>query len=281
MSRKRSFLALLGLALLNAAPVLADDSFYVIAAGSKAGTQIKSVPYTISSPGLYCLAKNLTYAATTSNAITVNASDVTLDLNGFCLTGPGKTSGSGYYGISIDAGANNVEIRNGSVKSFGNDGIHAAGSIGIRVIGLRVSDNGSAGVWMAGHNHLVMGCSLFTNNTFGATIATGILKGNHSYNNGGQGLNAGDGSTISGNVCMNNVGAGISAGSGSSVLDNTVMGNGQEGILTSVGCTVTRNTSRGNTGTGIATGDNCLIANNTSEGLTIGSDCNQANNSVY
>jgi hypothetical protein len=281
MKRFHWLLALMAALLLSAAPVLADDGFYVIAGGGKAGTQINSVPYTINSPGLYCLAKNLTYTATTDNAITVNASDVTLDLNGFCLTGPGKTSGSHNEGISINAGLTNVEIRNGSVKSFGYYGIQAASCTGIRVIGLRVSDNGAAGIWMAGFDHLVVGCSAFNNGSFGATIANGMLKGNHVYDNGGQGLNAGDGSTISGNVSRSNVGAGIYASSGNSVLDNTVMGNGQQGIYTTHGCTVTRNTSRGNTGTGIATGDNCLITNNTTQGLTFGSGSTSLNNLVY
>jgi hypothetical protein len=274
-------LAIVGAVLLRAAPLLAQDDFYVIAGGGKAGTQINSVPYTINSPGLYCLSKNLTYAATTGNAITVAVGDVTLDLNGFCLTGPGKTSGPSNYGISIGTSINNVEIRNGSVKGFGYYGIFAAYCIGIRVIGLRVSDNGGAGVWMAGYDHLVMGCSLFNNKTFGAAIASGIVKGNHVYNNGGQGLNALDGSTISGNMVNSNVLVGIYAYPGSSVLDNTVMGNGESGIRAEDGCTITRNTSRGNSAVGIYTGNNCLITNNTTQGWTYGSNCTTANNTMY
>jgi hypothetical protein len=112
MRRKLWLLALVGVVLLSAAPVLADDGFYVIAGGGKAGTQINSVPYTINSPGLYCLSGNLSYISTTGNAITVNANDVTIDLMGFSLTGPGKGSGINY-GIRINSGCTNVEIRNG------------------------------------------------------------------------------------------------------------------------------------------------------------------------
>jgi hypothetical protein len=53
MKRAILFLALVAAVLLSAAPVLADDGFYVIAGGGKAGTQINSVPYPISSSGLY------------------------------------------------------------------------------------------------------------------------------------------------------------------------------------------------------------------------------------
>jgi hypothetical protein len=279
MKRRFWLMALLAMALLTAGPVLADDGFYVVAGSGKAGTPINSVPYIISSPGMYYLNGNLTSTSTTQSGIFISANDVTLDLMGYCLTGPGKTSGAGISGI--DTLANNVEIRNGTVKSFGRHGIYGSGGIGIRLIGLRVSDMGDSGAWLVGYDHLVIGCSLFNNTYFGAAIAHGILKGNHAYNNGGQGLNAGDGSTISGNVCRYNVNIGIYASAGCTVVDNTVMNSGQIGLNTYDGCTVMRNTSRGNSGAGIATGNNCLITNNTTQGLTFGSGSNSLNNLVY
>src|SRR5437868_13887701 len=45
---------------------------------------ISSVPYTISASGSYYLTTNVT--ATVSNAITIAASGVTLDLNGFTIS---------------------------------------------------------------------------------------------------------------------------------------------------------------------------------------------------
>jgi hypothetical protein len=270
MKRKFWLLAIVGAVLLSVAPVLADDGFYVIGGGGKVGTPINSLPCIISLPGMYYLNGNLTYAPTSGNAITVSANDVTLDLMGFCLTGPGKTSGTNY-GISINVGINNMEIRNGSVKSFGGSGIYAANNAGIRVIGLRVSDNGAYGVRMVGNDHVVIGCLLLNNGSTGASVASGIIKGNHVVSNGAFGLSASQGSTISGNLCRFNSSIGILASAGSTVVDNTVMNSGGTGINTSDGCTVTRNTSRGNSGVGIATGDNCLIINNTTQGLTNGS----------
>jgi hypothetical protein len=284
MKRKLWLLFML-CAVMCAAPVMADDGFYVIAGGGKAGTQINSVPYTITSPGLYCLAQNLSYSVTTGWAITVAASDVTLDLMGFCLTGPGKASGANH-GININEQINNVEIRNGTIKAFGGHGILNAlnsNDVGIRVIGVRFSDNGGAGIALNGYNHLVAGCSLLNNGDHGALIGQGMLKGNHAYHNGTRGVSIinGEGSTVSGNVCRNNTEDGLYAAPGSTVADNTVMGNGGKGIETGAGCTVMRNTSRGNTSGGIAAGYNCLISNNTTQGLTSGTGSVSVNNVVY
>ena len=60
-------------------------------------TPISSADYVISNSGSYYLTSNLT-AAAGQNGITVNADDVTIDLNGFTLTGSGADSGDGGRG---------------------------------------------------------------------------------------------------------------------------------------------------------------------------------------
>jgi hypothetical protein len=112
MKRKLWLLALVGAILLSVSPVLADGDFYVVAGGGGGGTSITSLPYTISKAGFYYLKGNLT---TSTDGITINANEVTLDLMGFSLTGPGTNSGNGIY---INDNMNNVEVRNGSVKNF-------------------------------------------------------------------------------------------------------------------------------------------------------------------
>ncbi|MFZ5453981.1 MAG: right-handed parallel beta-helix repeat-containing protein [Thermodesulfobacteriota bacterium] len=261
----------------RAFPAAAD--FYVIAGGGKAGTQITSVPYTITSPGLYCLSRNLTYSNSTGYAITVTVSGVTLDLMGFSLSGNGKNSYT-TTGIFVNAELEGVEIRNGTVTSFGGYGIFTQGCKGVRLIGLRVQDNGGMGVRIQGSNHLAMGCSFLDNGGIGATIGQSLIKGNQAYGNTG-GLHISSGSVISGNVCLNNSAIGISTGTGCSVLDNSVMGSGSYGINVSDGCTVKGNTCRGNTGGGINTGNDCLIAHNCTQGLTVGSSCHAVENHTY
>ena len=133
--KKLLLLALVWAFLLSPGSVQAADDFYVIAVGSRAvGTKIASLPYTISTPGMYYLGSNLIAAG---NGITVDADDVTLDLMGFCLTGPGRDA-SPFKGIYIADNHGNAEIRNGSLNGF-YTGIGGGLTYGIRVIGIRVT----------------------------------------------------------------------------------------------------------------------------------------------
>ena len=81
MDVRRCPLFLLPLALsllLAAAPVLAETVNC---------TAITSVPFTISSPGIYCLTQNLNQTDAETSAIQIDASNVVLDLNGWTLRG--------------------------------------------------------------------------------------------------------------------------------------------------------------------------------------------------
>jgi hypothetical protein len=79
-------------------------------------TPITSVPVTITAQGLYCLTGNVATSQTTGNAITINANNVTLDLNGWKVGGQGAGLGTQAYGIVSNA--NNVTIKNGIVRGF-------------------------------------------------------------------------------------------------------------------------------------------------------------------
>jgi len=68
-------------------------------------------PYTISSPGTYNLTQNISSSGT---CITINASDVTLDCNGYAMTG--DSWGSGIYSESVT----NITVRNCSIGNFSN-----------------------------------------------------------------------------------------------------------------------------------------------------------------
>src|SRR5262245_21481061 len=77
------------------------------------GTPISSAPFTISQPGHYYLTRSLALPVG-QLAITINASNVSLDLRGFTVSG---TNDSGW-GIYIANSQTDVDISNGTVRDF-------------------------------------------------------------------------------------------------------------------------------------------------------------------
>ena len=139
-------------------------------------------PITISQPGSYKLMSNLVVPPETSG-IVVNSHGVTIDLNGFTISGPGSCSrntytrvvtcaGGSYVGIY--AGANDgTVIRNGTVRGF-NNGI-SLGKEGF-VENVLVTQNATEGIWSS---------------EFGAQVQ---LVGVRAVLNGGHGIHLGSGS---------------------------------------------------------------------------------------
>lgn len=84
---------------------------------------LRSLPVVISSPGIYCLARNLQTAQATGIAIEVDASDVVVDLNGHTLDGSAAGPATNTDGIASSSGPSartNVTIKNGTIRGFRN-----------------------------------------------------------------------------------------------------------------------------------------------------------------
>jgi len=79
--------------------------------------------FIISQPGSYYLAGNI-HITSALNGISVQAGDVTIDLNGFTLAGPGK-NGSGGSAI-VAASVNDVRVHNGFIDGWPHDAISVA-----------------------------------------------------------------------------------------------------------------------------------------------------------
>ena len=185
----------------------AHADFYVIAGSRGVGTKISSLPYTISSPGYYYIAKNL--SCTTGTGIKITANNVTVDLMGFTIDGSGGPAGSD--GINMN-GTANVEIRNGTVRDFSRLGItnELNGGHGHRIINVRLFNNGTQGIYFFNNGNLIQGCT--------------------AIGNGSHGINTGYNSTAIGNVCKSNGGNGITAGTGTTLIGNTCSNSGKYGI---------------------------------------------------
>ena len=130
----------------------ASNSF----AGGAQQISQKDVPLVITKPGSYCLISNLTVSSPDVSAITNNADNVTIDLNGFSVTGPGK----GVPGIGIKNDmmkmVDNVVVKNGTVRGWGI-GIHLHGTNN-RVENVRVFE-AAHGIFV-GRSSIVSQCQM-------------------------------------------------------------------------------------------------------------------------
>jgi len=253
-------LALVGAVLMSGTAAWAQGDFYVVAGGGGVGTKISSLPYTIAQSGFYFLGGDLTASGT---GITVNADNVTIDLMGCTLTGPGKTSGSNV-GISIN-GHNNVEVRNGTVQNFGSDAVASnTNRKQHRAINLRVANNGGTGInFYLCHSCLVKNCTVTENGLYGIWGGyENLIEGNTVYFNGGVGIATDWGALVTGNNSSKNVSHGIHTSVGSRIQGNTCYDNEGSGINVSNSCMVQSNSAISNTGSGIVLGFSGVVLEN-------------------
>ncbi len=221
---------------------------------------IAEIPYTISSSGSYIVVHDLATTQTDTNGITIDADNVTLDLNGHALIGPGKAAGTTGNGIYVPGpGKYNIAIRNGTVRDWRQDGIKGNSAYNSQFEALRCYSNGLDGI-RTGHRCMVSNNSCYINGLHGILTATGC--------------------TVSGNICPNNTGSGIYAGAGNTVSGNTCYGNGVDGIYALSGSTVSGNTCQNNTGDGIQPDSDCRVVDNTCKGNGAGIHTTGSENSI-
>lgn len=77
---------------------------------------------------------------TSSDAIDVGKSGITINLNGHTITGPSGT----YYGV-YDSGYGHVTIENGTVQNF-NDGVHVESSSDSKILKIKAHGASEAGI---------------------------------------------------------------------------------------------------------------------------------------
>lgn len=211
----------------------------------------RNVPLTISKPGSYILTSNLYTTDPSATVIAINSNNVTIDLNGFSIIGPGKGSGGMGFAINTVGMNSNVLVRNGSVESFGYVGVHLPGPFNNRAEDLRVSNVWNCGIYV-GRGGVVANCQV-------------------SYC--GEAINTAEGSLIFNNVIFSNTaGIDMSGGSPGPVGGVTVIGNTCRNNVTGiraagVGCRIDGNTITLNEiGIDLNSGVNTLFARNFLQG---------------
>jgi hypothetical protein len=144
----RTILGLLAFTLLS--PAHAGEAY-----DNCTGT-ISSVPVTISTPGTWCLTANKFTSLTSGAAITITASNVSIDCNNFRisnLSGGPSTNAAGVLATNMI----NTAIRRCGLRGF-QIGIRLAGtnSAGAVLEHNRLEQNTDAGIVMSGSGHRVL-----------------------------------------------------------------------------------------------------------------------------
>ena len=110
------------------------------------------MPLTITASGLYRVTEDLRVTNTGSHGITVQAPDVSIDLRGYELRGPGQDAGCGIYQTAELAG---LAVSNGTISAWQH--------------GQKPSEDSGHGLLARGDANLVDNIQLLSN-TVGAYV---------------------------------------------------------------------------------------------------------------
>ena len=172
-------------------------------------TPVSSLPFTISQSGSYYLTSNLQFTAVGLNAITITASNVTLDLNGFTLSSTVTADGEA---IRVEPHLHVIVVRNGAITGTSMvtiTGAHPnrtwAAVPGGFATGINALDNDFSISECRFEDLTIRGCR-----TDGlATGPCAVVQRVTSTHNGGNGIFAGDSSSVTNCIATRNMGAGI------------------------------------------------------------------------
>ena len=205
--------------------------------------------FIISAAGSYYLTGN-TAVVSAKHGIEINADNVTLDLNGFALVGPGSSNGA-LSAIVVVGARRNVRIRNGSAQSWGAVGIDCNNASNSQFDHLRVTTCGAG--FRCGSGNTVTEVSADGNPGIGINTGTNCRLVACSATNDNPGFQVGSNCTVTASTASNNSGTGLVTGDGCTII----------------GCTANNNTTRG-----IDAGSNCVVKDCTAyHNLTIGIKC--------
>ncbi|MFT4536705.1 MAG: hypothetical protein ACJA1A_002373 [Saprospiraceae bacterium] len=241
---------------------------------------ISSLPFTITESGSYYLTESIDAGG--SNGITISASNVTLDLNGYTLLSDGSGPLSAVY---CNASISNLVIRNGIISNWGGHGINGVNASHCNITDMQISDCKLTGV-SVGINSRIENCTA-TNNLFDGinTKNQGLVINCIASNNGTEGIDVNANSIVSTCVVSNNGANGIEASTKSEVTHCIANDNTEDGIEVAAGGMINscNANSNGENGFDISSGSNIRNSTaraNTQNGYKLNSDVFASNNSA-
>ena len=194
--------------------------------------------YVIDQPGSYYLTNSIVMSQIGATAIYIDTDNVTLDLNGYSIKGPGESNSASSDGIFVSGRKYNITIKNGVVDDWADDAIdapQASNCLFQNVIATNCADNG----FYLGENSVIIEC--------------------HAYGNASDGFSGVNGCNFIRCTAGANVRDGFELFSGSQIINCNAFDNGEDGIdgrddVNVLGCVVTDNGDAG-----IELSSNCLV----------------------
>lgn len=259
-------------------------------------TPISSLPYTITSPGSYYLTDNLSGVPNT-NGITILSSQVSLDLNGFTMTGDPAS----LDGVHVVSTQKNISVSNGSLVDW-RYGVNGQFADGCTLTGVKVVKSDATALWVGEHS-IVKSCTVMTNAT-GIRVGSGSVvvdcsakyseeqairtgsgcvvsrcsatDSEDSFSSSEFGIIAGDGCVISENV-MRSIGNGGVVADRGNIIRNCTANGEVSVIVASWGSFVSDCTAYDIAGSGFFISDGSMILRCTSygngSGITVEDGC--------
>jgi parallel beta-helix repeat protein len=215
--------------------------------------------YKITTPGSYYLTSDV-WIPQGMSGITITAARVTIDLNGFTITGLNFS----HEGITASAGGGYLTLKNGRVTNFGLTGVNLGGCsyVEVRDITTSVCQSGVS----VGADSQMINCHA------DHSVLTGLIAGDRttvigctaSFNQNGFSGTTKD--TFQSCTASENAAIGFNVGSQGAIRDCQALHNTLQGIEVADSCTVIGNQCRANGASGQAsiwaTGSDNTIQNN-------------------
>ncbi len=214
--------------------------------------------FRITAPGSYYLTSNVVGVAN-RHGISIASDNVTIDLMGFEMLGvPGSDSA-----IDSDGNRQNLKVCNGSVVSWGFDGVDLGFGEGCVIESVRAELNSAVGL-SVGDAGLIRGCSAIANGSTGITAGNSsvIVDCSASANDGNGISGASYGAIVRCTAELHDF-SGIQGSTGTLITQCSARANAT-GISVSSGGSIIGCTAAFGQGTGISGGSGCIIQGNTS-----------------
>lgn len=176
MQKRSVFIAAIALVVVPICAFAIDGQVLI---NQSTVTAAGGFPYTITQSGSYKLSRNLTVSAPGVDAIDITADNVTLDLNGFTISGPGNLAvlSDGIFSQNF-----NITLKNGTVTGFQNGVTVRGGGV---VSDLSATHNATGiSVGLA----VVLRCNASFNTSSGFVLIDVALYDSSATSNGNDGV---------------------------------------------------------------------------------------------